>query len=96
MIGRGAVGNPFIFAEIKAHLLGDCYTPPTLEDKKAMALRQLSYAVADKGEAVAVAECRKQIANYFKGFRGAAHLRGVINSCLCYEDASRAVSEIED
>ncbi len=96
MIGRGAVGNPFIFAEIKAHLLGKSYTPPTLEDKKRMALSQLSYAVADKGEAVAVAECRKQIANYFKGFRGAARLRGEINSCLCYADVARAVSAIED
>lgn len=94
MIGRGAVGNPFIFSEIRAALEGGEYLAPDLEQKKRVALQQLGYAVADKGEAVAVAECRKQIASYFRGFCGAARLRGRINSLITYADVEAAVLEL--
>ena len=54
MIGRGAIGNPFIFSEIRAALSGEAYSPPTLDRIADTALSQLSYAVKEKGEAVAV------------------------------------------
>lgn len=94
MIGRAAIGNPFVFAEIVAAYSGENFNTPSLETKKEVALRQLRYAIEDKGEAVAVAECRKQIANYFKGFRGAAILRGKINSLYTYEDVAREIYEL--
>ena len=80
MIGRGAVGNPFVFKEILSGLKGAAVTPPTFEEKFLMAKEQLELAVLDKGERVAVAEARKQIALYFKGAPGSAHLRAAINS----------------
>ena len=95
MIGRAAVGDPFVFAAVTAYLEGKPYTPPTLDMKKEMALRQLRYAIEDKGEAVAVAECRKQIATYFKGFRGAARLRGEINSLYTYADVAAAIAKVD-
>lgn len=95
MIGRGAVGNPFVFARIKAALSGDAYTEPTLEDIKAVAIRQLGYAVADKGEAIAVREARGQIAKYFHSFRGCAELRARINVSTTIEDIKAALSVIE-
>ena len=82
MIGRGAVGNPFIFSEIISRLRGKEYTPPTLPERIEVALKQLSLAVGDKGEAVAVPESRKQIAAYFKSFRGSAALRCAINTAV--------------
>ena len=94
MIGRAAIGNPFVFAEIVAAYSHENFNTPSLETKKEVALRQLRYAIEDKGEAVAVAECRKQIANYFKGFRGAAILRGKINSLYTYEDVAREIYEL--
>ena len=93
MIGRGAVGNPFIFAEISAALKGEIYTPPTLEERIRVSLLQLSLAVEDKGERVAVTEARKQIALYFKGRRGSAELRARINSALMYSEVERAIKE---
>lgn len=78
-VGRGAVGNPFVFTEIKAALSGEPYTPPTLKEKIEIAKEQLSLSVLDKGERIAVAEARKQIASYFSSFRGAAALRAAIN-----------------
>ena len=96
MIGRAAVGNPFIFAEIKSALCGGAVPEITLALRKEVALRQLSLAVEDKGEAVAVAEARKQIANYFKGFRGSAALRASINTALTFREVERAVSLVDE
>ena len=87
MIGRGAVGNPFIFEEIRAALEGEEYTPPTLHEKIEAALFELKTAVEDKGEAFAIPEARKKIALYFKGFRGSAHLRAGINAATTYAEA---------
>lgn len=89
MIGRGAVGNPFIFEEILSALSGEDYTPPTLEEKINAALFELKCAVMDKGETFAIPEARKKIALYFKGFRGSAHLRAGINSATTYAEAER-------
>lgn len=78
-VGRGAVGNPFIFSEILAALEGREFSEPTFEGKIAAALTQIRTAAEDKGEAVAIPEARKQIALYFRGFRGAAGARADIN-----------------
>lgn len=85
-IGRGAVGNPFIFREIRAAILGESYCAPSLKDRVEAALYQLRTAIEDKGERVAVCEARKQIALYLKGFRGAASIRGEINRALTYKE----------
>ena len=91
MVGRGAVGNPFIFKEIAARLDGEDFTPPTLEVRAMTALRQLEYAIADKGEAVAIPEARKQTALYLKGFRGAAAIRAAINRATSFDEVKRAM-----
>ena len=83
-IGRGAVGNPFIFREIIAALEDKTFTPPTLEEKVEVALWQLRLAIEDKGERVAVPEARKQIASYLHSFRGAAAIRARINQATEY------------
>lgn len=94
MIGRGAIGNPFIFSEIIARQKGETYEYPAEDVRSEWALRQLRLAIADKGEAVAVREARKQIALYFRSFRGAAELRARINRAQTFaevEDALRAI-----
>lgn len=84
MIGRGALGNPFIFKEIACRISGEKYTPPTLEERAETARRQLSIAVEDKGERCAVLESRGRIALYFRGYNGAAALRAGINNATSY------------
>ena len=96
MIGRAAVGNPFVFREIVSTLRGVDYTEPTLHERISFALRQLRIAVEDKGEEVAVTEARKQIALYFKGFKGSAALRAKINQLTTYKEAEKAIQEIEN
>lgn len=90
MIGRGAIGNPFVFSEILSALEGQPYTPPSLDERCETALLQLQVAVEDKGEAVAVREARGQIAQYMRGFHGAARLRADINRATTYKEVEIA------
>ncbi len=93
-IGRGAVGNPFVFAEIVAALEGRDYIAPSLDERIATALEQLSLAIEEKGETAAVLEARKQIALYFRSFRGAAELRAEINRATTLDDVKSAFGMI--
>jgi nifR3 family TIM-barrel protein len=90
-IGRGAVGNPFLFKEITAALEGREYIEPTLRERIETALVQLALAVEEKGETVAVTEARKQIALYLHSFRGAAKIRAIINRSLTYKEVEEAL-----
>ena len=80
MIGRGAVGNPWIFAELCADAEGKSFSPPTPEERIAVAVRQLNDMVREKGERTAVGEARKHLAAYIAGFPGAAAARAAINT----------------
>ena len=90
MIGRGAIGNPFVFAEIAAALDGVVYAEPNTAQRADTALLQLRLAIEEKGEGVAVREARKQIALYFRSFRGAAELRRRINTATTYSEVAEA------
>jgi len=80
MIGRAALGNPFIFRET-AELLehGHRISPPTIEERIAAAYQHLELACSYKGETVAIREMRKHLAWYTRGMRGAARIREEIN-----------------
>ena len=91
MVGRGAIGNPFIFAEITAALEGREYTQPTLCERIDTALLQLRIAVGEKGEGCAVREARKQIALYLHSFRGASRIRTEINRAESYAEVESAL-----
>ena len=95
-VGRGAVGNPFIFSEIKAALSSDTYIPPSIDERIYTALRQLSAAIEEKGERVAIPEARKQIALYLRSFRGAARIRAEINRATTYKEVETALKSALD
>lgn len=76
MIGRGALGNPWIFSRTLTLLeTGETPPPPSLDERAAMALRHLQMEVAARGEVWAVHEMRKHLIWYFKGYPGASVLR---------------------
>ena len=92
-IGRGAVGNPFLFREIISFMRGEEYCVPTIREKTEIALLQLRLAIEDKGERMAVPEARKQIALYLRSFRGAAAIRAEINRALTYREVESILLE---
>ncbi|MBQ4129738.1 MAG: tRNA dihydrouridine synthase DusB [Ruminococcus sp.] len=75
MVGRGALGNPFLFTEINAAFNGDRFSKPTLEEKMEVMKRHIEKLVQYKGEFVGMKEARAHIPHYLKGFSGAAKLR---------------------
>lgn len=79
-VGRGALGNPWIFAQMAAAVSGrPLPPPPTASERAQMALRHLDLMVAHKGEYIGVREMRKHAAWYLKGQPGAAAARDRIN-----------------
>lgn len=79
MVGRGAVGNPFLFRTLAALLSGQPLPPPpTAAEKYAVAKRQLTLAAKGKGESVAVLEARKHLGEYLRGIRGGSAARAEI------------------
>lgn len=77
MVGRGALGNPWVFAEINAYLGEDCrLLPPPSPAQRLLAMRRhIGLMCSYKGEARAMREARKHAGWYLKGLRGAAQLR---------------------
>ena len=68
MIGRAAIGYPWIFREIKHYFAtGDLLAPPTIAVRVAAARNHLIWSVEWKGERQGVLEMRRHYANYFKG-----------------------------
>ena len=79
-IGRGAMGNPWIFKRINLLLEGKEDIRPTYEDIINMAINHLNMLCQDKGERIAVREMRKHIAWYIKGMPGSNKVKNLINS----------------
>lgn len=79
MIGRGAMGNPWLFREIKALMKGEPPAPVSMEERYGMVLRHYRDMLGCKPEAIAVNEMRKHIGWYIKGLNGAAAFRARIN-----------------
>jgi len=79
MIARGAMGNPWLFSQLKALVAGGEAYVPTVKDKIDMALRHYEMLLAWKSQRIAVNEMRKHIGWYLHGVRGAAQMRARIN-----------------
>ena len=68
MIGRAAIGYPWIFEEIKHYFAtGQLLSPPTMADRVEAVRNHLLWSVEWKGERQGVLEMRRHYANYFKG-----------------------------
>ena len=80
MIGRGTLGNPWIFKQIISTLNNEEYLGPTKEEKLETILKHYDMLTAEKGEYTAVREMRKHVSFYIKGMENATTIRNEINS----------------
>ncbi|MFC4739811.1 tRNA dihydrouridine synthase DusB [Flavobacterium ponti] len=68
MIGRAAIGNPWIFNEIKHFMkTGEHLAQPTMNDRIEAAKNHLIWSMEWKGEHLGIIEMRRHYTNYFKG-----------------------------
>lgn len=86
MIGRGALGNPWIFSQINAYL-DECRVlpKPTVTQKMTTMLKHIEKLIEYKGEFTAMREARHHAAYYTKGIRGGAALRKEISGYEYFE-----------
>lgn len=84
MVGRAALGNPWIFSQINALIEENRIIPqPTISEKLAVMVRHIRKICDYKGEKHGITEARKHLTWYIKGFKGASVIRnkcGYINS----------------
>ena len=85
MIGRGALGRPWIFREVRAALNEDRYAPPEGPDLVARILRHGELELAAKGDHGMV-ELRKHLPLYFTGKRGASALKKALSQVKTMEE----------
>ena len=87
MIGRGAMGNPWIFERTARFLEGGEEIPePSAEEKISEAIRHASLLCDLKGEYIGVRESRKHCAHYISSLRGAARAREKINAASTLDE----------
>ena len=94
MIGRGAMGNPWLFNEIRCSLENKNYVPPTNEEKIRMALMQLECLIKEKGEHTGIAEGKKHVAWYITGMNGAAAARNKIMMSTSFKDIENILNDL--
>lgn len=90
MVGRGAMGNPWLFAEIAARMEWREFIAPTVEERLQTALAHLDQMIAHKGDRVGLAEGKKHVSWYLNGLRGAASARAAIMTA----DSPKAIRSV--
>ena len=99
MIARGAIGNPFIFAELRRHSMQAAMepldAPPSSRTIAQTAAHHLELAIKYLGEKTACIEFRKHFCAYTKGLVGGAALRARAVRCTTFNEYEALFKELE-
>ena len=90
-IGRGALGNPWLYAGIRAVLSGHIPKEPSFKEKKRVALEHIRLEVQYEGEKTGVLQSRKIAAWYFRGYPNVAQFRNQINRATTFKEISSLI-----
>ncbi|WP_438435278.1 tRNA dihydrouridine synthase DusB [Gorillibacterium sp. sgz500922] len=94
MIGRGALGNPWMLYRTVRYLTEGVLSPePTAEEKIRIAILHMDRLIALKGENIAIKEMRKHLAWYLKGLTGAARVKDALMEMEERRDIVEALEE---
>jgi len=95
MIGRAAIGNPWIFDAVKAFIEnGEIKEAPGLPERIAVSLAHLSLAIQKKGEHKGIIEMRKHYAGYFKGLPDFKKIRMEILTRQSYNEIEEILMKL--
>ena len=94
MIGRGSMGNPWIFGQIQYYLKnGQKMNKPTIQEKFQILKEHIELDIQEKGEIVALNEMRKHIAWYTKNLKDSSSFRNEINNINNKEELMNKIEE---
>ena len=95
MIGRAALGDPWLFERVRAALLGaQPPAAPTLRQRMDALRAQIYEMCEEKGEYLAMPQARSQAMHYMKGLRGAASLRRYCSMLEHFTDVDTLIDAV--
>lgn len=99
MVGRAALGNPWIFSEINEALNAKCKLQiakfeTSWQEKLGVIIQHIGMAVADKGQPRGIREMRKHLGWYIKGIPGAAVMRQELMRAETTEEVMGLLEEL--
>ena len=94
MVGRGALGCPWVFSDINAFFSGEKYEVPDINGKMAVMIRHIGLICEYKGERVGMREARKHAAWYIKGIRGAAAFRQQVGTLSSMDELKTLAEQV--
>lgn len=94
MIGRGALGNPWLFRTARQKLEGRRVEEPSLEERIHTALLHLEWMVDYKGQQQGLMEMRKHLGHYISGLRGATAVRRALNTAKTQQQMRELLLEL--
>ena len=97
MIGRAAIGYPWIFREIKHYMAtGETLAPPTIAERLQACRKHLNGSVSWKGEKVGLLEMRRHYASYLKGLSHVKEYRTRLVSTEDINEINGILNEVEE
>ncbi len=97
MIGRAAIGYPWIFNEVKHYLqTGELLSPPNIQQRVEVIKQHLHKSVEWKGEVLGVLEMRRHYANYLKGYPNIKEYRQQLVTLSSLSNINAVLEEIEN
>lgn len=95
LVGRGALGRPWVFSQISAYLKHEVIMPePPVSERMRVMVKHIKRICEYKGEDIGIREARKHAAWYIKGIRGAAAYRKEVGSLSSIEELERLAFKI--
>jgi len=97
MVGRGAIGNPWIFREIKHYFeTGEMLPSPDVHERVYAVKKHLKRAIEWKGNNLGILETRMHYASYFKSLRDIKEYRTRLVNTMNYDEIQDILDEIEE
>lgn len=97
MIGRAAIGYPWIFREIKHYIkTGEHLPPPSVDERVNTALKHLKTSIAWKGDVLGVLETRRHYGSYFRGFRDIKQYRQILVDTMDHNELFDTLETIRE
>jgi len=95
MIGRAAIGYPWIFNEIKHYFsTGELLSPPSIDERISVFRKHLDFSIQWKGLKLGLIEMRRHYSNYFKGIPHVKPFRSRLVTCESYDGVISIVEEL--
>lgn len=95
MIGRAAIGSPWVFNEIKHYLnTGEILPAPDMAQRVATTRKHLDFSIRWKGDKLGIFEMRRHYTNYFKGTPDFKPFRTRLVEALTHEEVNMILDEI--